>query len=87
MKKSQSSPPKTYKTVKLHWRPLNNIVSQATMWNQLPSVTIDNEEFKRLFEKKEYSSKKTSVFTEKPKELNILENKRSMQIEESFMRT
>jgi len=71
------APVKKIKTVKFYWKAVNRI-NQATLWHSLPQVAIDKEEFIKLFEIKEVkSTRKMSLFTEKPNELLVLDMNRS----------
>lgn len=67
------------KLVKLHWRPLPPTSLQGTVWQSLPQVEVNLAEFEQLFEVKDLG-KKTQASTVKPKELLVLDPRRSNQI-------
>ena len=68
------------KLVKLHWRPLPTHSLQNTMWQHLPPVTWDRGHLETAFTIQEKTRGQIIESSIKPKEILVLDPKRSNQI-------
>jgi len=77
---SQSAAKSIPKMTKIHWKTLQASNTGDTIWNTAPSVTWNKSKFESLFKIEEKTRKSSFEMMSKPKELLVLDPKRSNQI-------
>merc|ERR1711892_669727 len=66
--RSFAAPKPSFKMVKLHWRPLQQLKhsSEETLWSSLPKTTFDEDLFKKKFKIEQVKKKSIIEDTTKP---------------------